>query len=469
MSEKHSLNPFFKSSVIYIIATIIGQGMSFVSIIVFTRLMPQGEYGDYSTYYAYVSIFIVFIGANLYVSLNNAYIDKKETIHQFRKTVLTLSSFIMVGMSVLAWLILCLAFNKFSTFIIVFAAFHSYAFFVVNYRMYSANMENDYKRKQWLLILPNVLQFLGALAFVLIMSKNTYEGRIIGSTIGLLSIATVCFIEIIRSEGKLISVQEWKYALSISLPSTVMSISFMIMQQCDKVMITEICGSEDTAVYAVIYYLGYAIIAVDQAVAPVRQAWIFKRLSTGDWHEAKILQKWYLALMAFLATGLLAVGELVVKLIAPKNYWHFEYILPFVLGACIMMVYRFNTEIIMFYKKNAILSGCVVVSAVINVALNAILLPLYGAVVACYTTVLAYFVLFLLTKHVSERINKGIYSNKMFLLFFLWGFVLATIKLCIPSILVQEVFLGGIIIAIGLYMLTFKSEWERLIWTREKD
>ena len=465
MSEQQKINPLFKSSLIYTLATFIGQGMSFVSIIVFTRLMPKTDYGNYSTYYAYVSIFIVFIGANLYVALNNAYIDKKETIHQFRKTVLMLSTIIMLGMSLLAWVLLCLILQKFTAFIIIFATLHSYAFFIINYRTYSANMENDYKKKQWLLILPNTLQFLVALLFVLLMRDNTYEARIAGSTIGLLSIACICFFEIMKCKGPLINVADWKYALSISLPSTIMSISYMIMQQCDKVMITEICGEEDTAVYSVIYYLGYAIIAVDQAVAPVRQAWLYKRLNDRDYKEAKKLQKWYLVLMAVLATGLLTVGELCVKIFAPESYWHFEYILPFVIGACMMMTYRFYTEIIMFYKKNAILSACVVVAAVINVVLNALMIPAYGPVAACYTTVIAYLVLFVLTMIVSEHMIKGVYSKMKFLLFMIWTiFISGVYCATYTHVFLRSLLLILVLSVMIMYLLYRKTEWKPLIW-----
>lgn len=467
MSDRSRLNPFVKSSLIYIIATIIGQGMTFVSIIVFTRLMPKEAYGNYSTYYAYVSIFIVFIGANLYVSLNNAYIDKKQTIHQFRKSVLMLSLFIMLGVSSLALVILGLIVKKFSVLIIVFAALHSYAFFVVNYRTYSANMENDYKRKQWLLVLPNTLQFLGALLLVLLMRDNTYEARIIGSTIGLSLISVICFVGMMKSKGKLIDKAEWKYALAISLPSTVMSISFMIMQQCDKVMIREICGPEDTAVYSAIYYLGYGIIAVDQAVAPVRQAWVYRRMSDGDWCDAKKLQKWYLLLMTLIATGVLVFGELIVRLITPRSYWHFEYILPFVLGACMMMTYRFHTEIIMYYKKNAVLSGCVVIAAVLNVVLNALLIPRYGAVAACYTTVLSYLILFILTMIVSELLASGVYSKRMFFFFVLWMCVLS-LSCRLPNEIIQKLLLVVSLFAIVIYMLICKTEWKTLLWKKKE-
>ena len=85
MTEKHHINPLIKSTLLYIIATAIGQGMTFLAIIVFTRMMSKGDYGYYSDYYAFVSLFTVLIGANLYYALNNAYIDKPNEIKVFRK------------------------------------------------------------------------------------------------------------------------------------------------------------------------------------------------------------------------------------------------------------------------------------------------------------------------------------------------------------------------------------------------
>ena len=420
MISNKKINPLLKSSIIYIVATIIGQGMTFLGIIVFTRLMDQNDYGLYSTYYAYVSVVTVLIGANLHYALNNAYIDKKNRIKEFRKSVLCLSFVIMILSSVVVLLAGKILLNEFSVFIIVMLLLHSYGFFVINYRMYSANMENDYKRKQWLLILPYAFQLIIPILFMLFLSQTSFEIRVIGSTVGVCGIAVLLFIEMMRYKGKLIDINDWKYALSIALPSVVMSISYMLMQQCDKVMITNICGSSDTAVYSVIYYLGYAIIAVDQAVAPVRQAWIYQKLDEQDVHEAGNIQKWYLVVIAILTTGLIMAGPEVVKIIAPSSYWQFEYIVPFVVSACMMMLYRFYTEITLFYKKNMILSMCVCVCAIINIILNAVLIPRAGAVAACYTTVVSYFLLFILTGIVSGKCMKHIYSKKVFLCFILW-------------------------------------------------
>ena len=125
MISNKKINPLLKSSIIYIVATIIGQGMTFLGIIVFTRLMDQNDYGLYSPYYAYVSVVTVLIGANLHYALNNAYIDKKNRIKEFRKSVLCLSFVIMILSSVVVLLAGKILLNEFSVFIIVMLLLHS--------------------------------------------------------------------------------------------------------------------------------------------------------------------------------------------------------------------------------------------------------------------------------------------------------------------------------------------------------
>ena len=467
MISNKKINPLLKSSIIYIVATIIGQGMTFLGIIVFTRLMDQNDYGLYSTYYAYVSVVTVLIGANLHYALNNAYIDKKNRIKEFRKSVLCLSFVIMILSSVVVLLAGKILLNEFSVFIIVMLLLHSYGFFVINYRMYSANMENDYKQKQWLLILPYAFQLIIPILFMLFLSQTSFEIRVIGSTVGVCGIAVLLFIEMMRYKGKLIDINDWKYALSIALPSVVMSISYMLMQQCDKVMITNICGSSDTAVYSVIYYLGYAIIAVDQAVAPVRQAWIYQKLDEQDVHEAGNIQKWYLVVIAILTTGLIMAGPEVVKIIAPSSYWQFEYIVPFVVSSCIMILYRFYKEITFFYKKNMIISICVLVCELINIILNAVLIPRAGAVAACYTTVVSYFLLFILTGIVSGKCMKHIYSKKVFLCFILWISGVSVLSYTVyETMWIRYIVYGSLLMIILIYTYVKRSEWKGGIWKK---
>lgn len=463
-NKEKKVNPLIKSSVIYVIATAIGQGISFLGIIVFTRLMGQAEYGEYSTYYAYVSILTVLIGGNLYYALNNAYIERKKEIKEFRKSVLVLSAFIMIVITVLL-IAGDLALKRTSFFEIVMAVLHSYGFFVISYRMYSANMENDYRKKQWLLIMPNALQFVFSLTLILLLQDISYEARIIGSTVGVDVVALVAFAEMICCKGKFVQIDHWKYSLSIAFPTVVMSLSYMLMQQCDKVMIRNICGAEDTAVYSVIYYIGYVIAAVDQSVAPVRQAWIFLRLDGGDISEAKKIQKWYLLVMSAIVVGLIMAGPEMVKILAPKKYWKFEYVVPFVLSACMMFLYRFYVEVILFYKSNVALSVSVLICTLINVGLNAVLIPVFGAVVACYTTVVSYGILFIFTWILASRYIRGIYAWQYFIIFILGIIIMVFLYTFVQNLVIARyTIMVAALSTIVVYGIRSQKEWKRLLW-----
>lgn len=465
MNNRRKINPLVKSSIIYVIANVIGQGMSFAGIVVFTRIMSQADYGNYSTYYAYVALLTVLVGGNLYFPLNNAYIDKKNEIRQFRKSVLALSVLIMLIVMMLVLSIGTFLLGRFSAFIVVMATIHSYGFFLVNYRIYSANMENDYRKKGLMLVFPNFLQFVFALALVLMFPAGGYQARVIGSTAGVAIVGTIVFLELIRDEGDLINREYWKYALSISLPSIAMSLSSMLMQQCDKVMITNIRGADETAVYSVIYYLGYALIAIDQAMSPVRQAWIFRRLDKKELFTPKLTQKWYMFVIAALALGVTIAGPEIIKIMAPEKYWKYEYIPPFVISACLMALYGFHAEVILFYKKNNILSLSVLICAVVNIVLNALFIPKYGALAACYTTIVAYGMLLVITSQISKKCIGGIYSSK-YIIYFIMG--LTAVSMVGNYLTGYPV--GRYILLCGLYMIMIiyaikkKREWKELLW-----
>ena len=464
MTERHHINPLIKSTLFYIIATAIGQGMSFVSIIVFTRLMSKEDYGLYSTYFAAVSVLEVFTGANLFISLNNAYVDHHARFAEYQKTVLVLSGLVFAALFCFLSFLKAAFFAEVSWFVLCFALFHAYAFFLVNYAVYSANMKSDYRRKTLYLLIPNTLQFLFALVLVRVFSDSTFPARIIGSTAAVLLCAITVYYNVLRQPGHLIVINDWKYAFRIAVPSIAMSVSYMLMQQCDKMMITGICGAEETAVYSVIFYLGYALLAINQAIAPVRQAWVFKNIESIERMVFRNIQKWYLLGIAFLATGVLMIAPEVIKLLLRREYWRYEFIAPFVLSACLSISCGFSSELAMYYKKNGLLSISVVAAAALNVGLNVILLPRVGAVAAAYTTVAAYLLLHVLASLVIQKKNGKLYSKRLFLLFFLFVAAECGIFALLHSmILLRYVVYAVLLAAMVFYAIRRKEEWIRAI------
>ncbi len=412
------MNPVMKASIFYVFGNGLGQGLILLGTVLFTRLMSKEDYGVYSTYYSLVSILTTVVGANLFVGLNNGYVDYADRIRNFRASILLLSSVVFGMLSGVVLIGSIVLGGDTPIYLIVFALLHAYAFFVVNYYCNSANMENRYKAKTLFMILPNLCQ-VSFSVIVLLMLQGTFElqGRVIASTLGVTVCAVYAYIYIIRGEKNLINKEYWKYALDISVPSIFSSISYMVMQQSDKVMITEFYGASETAVYSLVYYIGYILYAVLQATNGVWQSWLYRALDSDRLENAKKAQKWYLFLLAMMAFGLYMIAPEIVKILAPESYWNFNYVAPFVVSSCLMAMYSFYTTIGTFYKKTGKVSMCVAIAAVVNIVLNYLLIPIFGGIAAAYTSAAAYVVLFILSRNLVQKIRKGIFLGKYFALF----------------------------------------------------
>ena len=390
--------------------------------------MSQRDYGLYSNYYSYIALLGPFVGLNLYYGLVNAYMDYKGEIRKVRSSVLLLS---MIGL-IITSVIIFLA-NKTIGLTIPFASIpflltHAYGFFLVNYYIQSMNMENRYLAKGVMLAVPNVLQAL--FAGIAVIISNTFISRAMGATLGIISCGIVAAVLILRVAVPTVNFVYWKYVLRISLPAIIGSVSAMIMQQCDKVMITSMAGAESTAVYALIYNIGYILYAVEQATNGVWQVWLYNTLKDRKYGNITDVQKWYLFIMLFLATGLYMVAPEIIRILSPEIYWQFEYVIPFVIGSYLMLMYTMNMTVIQYEKRTDISSIIVALAAGINILLNYMLIPEFGGISAAYTSVLSYLFIFIVSSlylgikkefyfEANYYIRNAVFVSLMGILFFL--------------------------------------------------
>lgn len=451
---KQRINPLLKASIYYILGNGIGQGVILLGTVIFTRIMTQEDYGFYSTYYSMVSILTTLVGANLFIGLNNAYIDYKNEIHKVRASLLVLSMIVFSVICSGTILLNNLLGVNIPTFMLIMALLHAYSFFIVNYFNYSANMENKYKAKTVFMLLPNILQIVLSVLFICLLPMSALNARIIASVMGVAGCALCVAVYMLKGQSGFFNREYWLYALKISIPSVLSSISYMLMQQSDKIMITSFYDAEETAVYSLIYNVGYILYAVLQATNGVWQAWIYRALDSGKIENVKKVQKWYLVVFAQMAFGLLMISPEMVKILGPETYWEFQYIAPFILGSCLMVMYTFYTTVGLFYKKAGKVSVCVLVAAILNIILNYLCIPYFGGVAAAYTSALSYIVLFFMVRMLVQKMNRGLFAMKYFIVFFL-----LVAGGCVLFQMVYERTLMRYIIYIGLLLLSLVYMW----------
>ncbi len=395
LKKLKTTNEYFNATFVYILANGIGQGTTLLANVFFTRYMSQNDYGLYSNYYSYVAILVPFVGMNLYFGLANTYMDYKEDIHKIRSSVLLLSVIGFFITSLVAAVIYRTIGMTVPVLCVILALAHAYGFFLVNYFIQSMNMENHFIAKGVMLAVPNVLQ--AVLAGVAVMICNTYISRAVGATTGVLSCGVIASIIILRDSVPKVNKEWWAYVLRISLPAIIGSVSAMIMQQCDKVMITSLIGAETTAVYALIYNIGYILYAVQQATSGAWQAWIYGTLDKKAYGNIPDVQKWYLFFMLVITTVLYMVAPEIIKILSPSNYWHFDYVVPFIIGSYLMVMYSMNMSVIQYAKRTDVTSIIVVFAAVLNIGLNYVLIPTHGGIGAAYTSVASYLFIYIVS------------------------------------------------------------------------
>lgn len=427
--------------------------------------MSQTDYGLYSNYYSFVSILVPFVGMNLYYGLANAYMDYKSDIYKLRSSVLSLSlvGLLLTSIAMLfIKMMVCLSLPYLCVFLCVA---HAYGFFLVNYYIQSMNMENRFIAKGMMLAIPNILQSL--MAAIAVMVCNTYISRAVGSSIGVLSCGVVAAILILRKAKPTINIEYWKYVLHISLPAIIGSVSAMIMQQCDKVMITSFIGPEETAVYALIYNIGYILYAVQQAANGVWLVWLYNTLNKGKRNNIPEVQKWYMFVMLVLATGLYMVAPEIIKILSPKEYWHFEYVAPFIIGSYLMVMYAIHMSVSQYEKKTGVNSVIVSGAALINIMLNYILIPRFSGIGAAYTSVVSYTFIFIVSGVYLKTQGDYYFKIKTFAIDFAVILLMSVLFEVFNSVVIVRyaIFLALLIIE-GLYMLRNK---DRLLFLLNKE
>lgn len=397
---------YAKASIYYVIANIIGQGMVLFSSAIFTRMMSKSDYGLVSTYSTWVLVLNTFICMNLFISVRTAYIDFKDDYDNYNSSVLTLNIICGIVMTVIITGITQISGMSFGLWEVLLACVQSVALNIVNYMLAVQSMKNEYRQRAFMMIAPNWTHIIMSVVLMLIFTGNLYMAKISGNAFGLLIFALACTAVFYRRTVPKVIPEYWKYSLKISVPSIFNTLSDLILMQCDRLMLTSMIGTEETAEYSVIYNVSSIIVAIYQAINGAWLPWFFGRLKENDEKRIRQYQGYYLLLFTVFTCGMMTISPELIKIMAPENYWEgISYVAPIVTASYLIFVYAFFSSYLLYRKKTTRIAVNTVFAAALNLALNYILIPEYAAVGAVAATVLSYLVLFVL--HLAAVMKEG--------------------------------------------------------------
>lgn len=406
-----------KIAVWYVIANIVTKGFAMLSTPIFTRLMSQSEYGQFSTFTSWESIIMILVTLDLTTSISRAKYDFEGRMNEYISSILVCSNIV----TFMAYFIVELNHNFFEN---LFSIDMTYIRMLFVYLLFVPAFEylqckhRIYRKYKFFVIFSigsTVIRTLISIFLVLILNDKLL-GRMCGYMIPMIIFNFILWISIITN-GKKVSLDCIKYACRISIPLIPHVLSGIVLGSSDRIMITHFCGDDMTALYSVAYSVSLLAALFWTAMNRAWTPWLFDNINAGNEELVQKNSKIYLGIFTYLIMGILLITPEIILILGGKKYYSARYVMPpVILGCAFQFVYGMYVNIETYEKKTFTISIGTTSAAILNIALNWIFIPRYGYMAAAYTTMFSYFMLFafhfLIVKFKIRKYFNTLFDNK---------------------------------------------------------
>jgi O-antigen/teichoic acid export membrane protein len=403
--RKYQSSVMLRSGVWYLIGRFGLKGMSFLGVLLFSRLLLPDQFGTASIFFAWVAV--LYIVATLFIesSILRARFDyEDQPYRQFLSSVLALGLLLSVGALMLALLLpesLLISVIGLPRPLVLLAVLHLPALLAMNITLRRWEAQSNYRQNVALMVLVEFGELLlSALLIVvppLLISTYPIEiGRILGYAVIYLLVGGWCLWRLLREGRVLINTTYWRYALALSVPLIPHALSQIMLSQFDRIMIDQYIGRDEAGIYSFAYQLGTLVFVIWTATNTAWAPWFYKHMKEERYAIIRHRIPQYIAGFTAVTLLMILTSPLVVPLIAPAAYQGAIRIVPVIMGGgFFVFLYSLYANVEFHEKKTWYVAVNTILAALINVILNLIFIPRDGYLAAGWTTLVAYICLWL--------------------------------------------------------------------------
>lgn len=383
-----------KASIALMFTQLIQKGLSVLTAPIYTRLLTTQEYGMASIFFSWYDILIIFTGLCLSKGVfNNGMMDFKDDRETFTLSMysLTFISAAVLGTAVCLFCRFIYNFMKLPLSLIYFM-FILLAF-EASLSQWTVRQRFEYKWKATTIVTVTLAIVSPAVSIIslLKLSGNKVIIRVItAQSVFLVAYLGILVYLIIKAKGR-IKTAYWKYALKFNLPLIPHYLSLHVLNHMDRIMIASIVGEAEAGIYSVAYGGSAVIKLFWQSMNASLIPWTYEKCSKKEYKRIADVTQVLIFSYALVCIMFMFLAPEVMVILAPSSYHEGIYVIPSVVaGVFFSALYYIFANIVYYYKKPKYVMVGSVVSAVSNVILNAIFIPVFGFLAAGYTTMVSY-------------------------------------------------------------------------------
>ena len=404
------MKKYLKSFGAFSIGPIVGAVFSFITIPIITYFISPSEYGRVSMFTLFQNV----LGMIAYLGLDQAYIkfyhdeeDKEKLMLHSIVPALSLAVLVSIGVFLLKEPLATWLYGSTEDLSCVYILIPYLPFFVVErFILIKYRME----QKGMLYSFFSIFSKAALLVLSVLTLKYYLCGyqSVIYSTV-LAQILTTVLLIISCYKNNKITVSEWEWSyvktlLKYSLPLIPATIVGWVLNSMDKIMIRSLCDYQQLGLYDTALKIVSVLAIVQNCFStfwsPIAFKWNKEKKETEKFEEVgKILS----IIMVSMFMGILTFKEVIIKILSP-DYYNAVEILPFLLIYPIMYTVSEVTVVGIYFSGKSVTTIIVAVcSCVLNVTLNSLLIPKYGAIGASIATGCSYILFFWLRTIISRK------------------------------------------------------------------
>lgn len=460
----------FKAGVWFTICNILQKGISMITVPIFTRILTTEQYGVYSVYQSWYLIITIFATLNLFYGVfNNGMVKYENDRDRFMSSVQGLTTVLTTVVFVIY-----LAGRNFwndllglSSLFVVFMFVELY--FAPALSFWSARQRFEFKYKT-LVIITLAKSVASPVIGIIAVLSTSYkaEARVISYVLVEACFGLVLYIYN-ASKGKKFFVKDyWKFALAFNIPLVPHYLSQMVLQQADRIMISNMVGKDKAAIYSVAYNISALMSLITNAVNNSYIPYTYDSIKKKKYGDLSKNTNILVAFVALISIVVMLFGPEIVAVFAPVEYYEAVYIIPPVSASIFFMfLYPVFGNVEFYYEENKFIMVASMFGAAANVLLNYICIPIFGYIAAGYTTLVCYMIFsgahYLFMLKVLKKHSPGlkIYNSK----FILMISVLELALMLLVMLLYSNMFLRyGIILAGAAALVIFRKRVKDFIF-----
>jgi O-antigen/teichoic acid export membrane protein len=414
MINKVLKSSLFKSAGIYGGTSMINAAIPFLMMPILTRTMNPSEYGVVAMFGVLMSFLAPFVGLSGHAAIGRQYFNKED----IDLKVYITNCFLILLISTLIVATIVLMFAEQISNLAVFPKSWIWYVILTSFCTFIATTTLTLWQVQSKPIYYGIFQVsntfvnvLFSLWFVVIL-KWSWQGRILAQVITVVIFAIIGLYIIYRNKWFKFEFNK-KYidnALRFGIPLIPHTLGAIIMTTSDRMFITSMVGLSATGLYAVGYSLGNIIGFAENAFNMAYIPWLYERLNKNDENFKRIIVKF-----TYLYFAVILIMALFMAFVAP--YFLSFFVGPKFLGAQVFVfwiamsfafggMYKMVVNYIFYVEQTKILAWITFTGAIINIALNYVLIKQFGAVGAAMATCFVSIFFFLFTWIFSNKVYK---------------------------------------------------------------